>query len=182
MSGQSAYLEYTELEKPVNTWGDICRRAALWTLLCCVSAGPSFIWASRDFDSAAMISGVAMFIVFYTVGTSTRAFLRFQRLPFVRRTLYIGYGLRVILSIVFPVGMTVDLLPGMFSVTVVQGLLPGISRNGYLATLLITIVQGTIINVLLSMFMGMVWAIQRVACKPPRDQSQGFPVEMKENE
>src|SRR4051812_38491282 len=166
-----------------NTVDDIARRAFLWTAMCGVSAAPSFIWALEGFNKAAMATGVVLFIIAYTISTSTPAFLRFRERPFVRRTLYIGYGTRLVLSILFPVGMAVDLIPGMMSISLVQFILHGVSfgggseTNGFAATLLITIVQGTILNGLISIYMAVVWAFQAVVCKWPEER-RGFPVEV----
>src|SRR5687767_15817356 len=108
----------------------ILRRLILWTIICCASAAPSFAIAYDEHDPAAMVAGVVLFILLYTAATSTSAFERFHRRPFVRRTLYIGYGLRLILSAVFPLGLSskgpgvilmfADLWPGLVSLKIVQ--------------------------------------------------------------
>lgn len=64
-----------------------------------------------------MIAGVAVFIGAYTFVTSTDWFARFVKRPFVRRTLFIGYGIRLGCSAIFPVGMAVDLVPGLISIS-----------------------------------------------------------------
>src|SRR5262245_23628023 len=92
--------------KPLQYVGDgpldgLARRAALWTVLCSVSAAPSFFWASGRYDVTAMVAGVALFIVLYTLATSTVRFLEFRNRPFVRRTLYVGYITRLSLSVLF---------------------------------------------------------------------------------
>lgn len=173
-------LSYAPPPKPVNTPADVARRALLWTVLCGVSSAPSFIWGSLEFDKFAMITGVLLFITLYTIITSTPAFLIFREKPFVRRTLYIGYGTRILISIVFPVGMAADLLPGIFSVSLVHAIL-GSTLHGFISTLLITIVHGTILNVLLSFYMFIIWVIQRLFMKPP-EQPHGFPVLMNPSE
>lgn len=156
-------------DPPVLT---ILRRLALWTLVCCVSAAPSFAWAHQEFDRPAMVAGVALFILLYTALTSTARFERFRNRPFVRRTLYIGYGTRMAISVLFPIGLGADLMPGMLSVGIVQNL--GLHPHGFAGTFATTCVQGTLLNILLSVFMVAVWGIQRLTMKSP-DQ-QGFPV------
>ena len=154
-----------------DPFATLLRRLALWTLICCVSAAPSFYWADHNgtngarFDRSAMVVGVALFIVAYTALTSTTAFERFHNRPFVRRTLYIGYGVRLALSLAFPIGMGADLFPGLLSVSLVEksGLRP-YSFEGTLAT---TVVQGAILNVLVFLFMLLVYGIQRLTMKPP---------------
>ncbi len=144
----------------------IYNRAALWTLVCGISAAPSFIWASASFDTAGMICGVAFFVVLYTVVSSTDWCNRFERRPFVRRTLQIGYGTRLAMSIVYPLGMVVDLIPGIISVGIVEGRLAS-GQHTFLPTLLTTVVQGCLINCLLGLYMLIVYAIQRVFLRRP---------------
>ena len=154
----------------------IFRRFLLWAAVCCVSAAPSFAWAHEEFHRGAMVLGVALFTVAYTAFTSTERFERFHRRPFVRRTLYIGYGARMAATVVFPVGASLDLLPGMLSVNLVQHG-AGLDPHTFGGTLLTTIVQGTLLNVLLVLFMLFVYAIQRATMKPP-EAVQGFEVVM----
>jgi len=147
----------------------IFRRAGLWTLLCSISAAPSFLWALGEYSRPAMATGVAVFILFYTVATSTQSFHRFSRRPFIRRTLYIGYGLRVACSIVFPLGMILDLFPGLLSVFIVQ---QGLFLHGrsFVPTLVTTLIQGAFVNVVLGLFMLIVYGFQRLfLAPPPRD-------------
>src|SRR5688572_17649859 len=103
----------------------LLRRLLLWTVLCSVSATPSFVLASSsdDFSQAAMVVGVLLFIAAYTASTSTDAFERFHNRPFVRRTLYIGYGARMLVSVLFPYAWAADMIPGIISVGLVQNTL-----------------------------------------------------------
>ena len=147
------------------TQRDVFKRLALWTGVCSISAAPSFIWAAQEFDRLAMITGVLLFIIAMTAMTCTRTFEHFEARPFVRRTLYIGYGGRLLISIAFPIGMFVDLWPGVISMELVQSL--GLETRAFLGTLLITLVQGGILNVILMLFMGLVQGFQRLFLKPP---------------
>jgi len=139
----------------------VFRRAALWASLCTVSAAPSFVWAQQDYSRPAMVTGVAAFIVFYTLTTSTQAFHRFSRRPFVRTTLYIGYGLRVICSVAFPLGMVLDLFPGLLSVSIAESLFLT-ARHAFAATLVTTLIQGAFLNIILGVFMLIVYGLQLV--------------------
>src|SRR5688500_12583231 len=154
----------------------IFRRFLLWAAICCVSAAPSFAWAHEEFHRGAMVLGVALFTIAYTAFTSTERFEQFHRRPFVRRTLYIGYGARMAATIILPVGAAVDLLPGMLSVNLVQQG-AGLDPHTFGGTLLTTIAQGTLLNVLLGLFMLFVYGIQRLTMKPP-EAVQGFEVVM----
>ena len=153
----------------------VFRRLLLWTVVCCVSAAPSYVFAADKFDRSAIAVGVALFILAYTAVTSTAAFERFHNRPFVRTTLYTGYGLRLLLSVCFPLGMGADLLPGMLSVSAVQGL--GLNPYDFEGTLATTIVQGSLLNVLLMLFMAAVYGVQKLFMTPPPPQN-GFEVVM----
>ena len=154
----------------------ILRRLGLCTLICLVSAAPSFLCAMRQFDERAMAVGVALFILAYTAVASTAAFERFHNLPFVRRTLYIGYGLRLAASLFYPVGIAADLFPGVISIEFVENVL-GLKGKGFGATLAITVVQGTLLNVILAVLMSLVYGVQRLTLKPPAESApRGFEV------
>jgi hypothetical protein len=162
----------------------VLRRLLLWTFICGVSAGPSFFVAHRDFDRAAMVLGVALFIAGYTATTSTAAFERFHNRPFVRRTFYIGYGARLLLSLAFPLALVAppisvviftDVMPGVLSFNAVKAL--GVKPESFPGTLLTTMVQGALLNAIVIVFMLLVYAVQRTTMKPPPERSpRGFDV------
>lgn len=154
----------------------VLRRGALWLVVCAVSAAPSFILAAGEFSRPAMGLGVVMFAAAYTAVTCTEHFERFHTLPFVRRTLYIGYGLRLVLSVAFPVGMAADLIPGMVSLGLVQRL--GLEPHSFAGSLATTVVQGGFLNVILFVFMTALYLIQQATMKPPavEPRNRGFEV------
>jgi hypothetical protein len=163
----------------------ILRRLILWTIICSVSAAPSFILAHVRFNRIAMLVGVALFIAAYTICTSTETFDRFHRRPFVRRTLYIGYGLRLFISMLCPIGFgfqsesmlfTVpDVWPGVLSLQVVERM--GLEPETFAGTLATTIVQGSLLNVAIFLIMLIVYWAQRLFMSPPPQQApQGFDV------
>ena len=163
------------------------RRLILCTVICSVSAAPSFVLASGEYDRGAMLVGIALFIAIYTAATSTDAFERFRRRPFVRRTLYIGYGLRLMLSVIFALGMSVvteagillavDIWPGILSVQLVKGL--GIELATFHGTLLTTIVQGAMLNAIIFVVMAVSYSFQRLFMTPPPEFApKGFDVVM----
>src|SRR5688500_18745775 len=132
-----------------------------------------------------MVFGVLLFIAIYTAATSTEAFERFHRRPFVRRTLYIGYGLRLVLSMMFPLVVAgfgwglffPDIWPGLLSLGIVNNL--GLNTNSFEGTLLTTIVQGTLLNIIIFVIMGFVYAFQRLFMTPPPEfRPHGFEVVM----
>ena len=81
----------------------IVRRFILWSLVCWVSAAPSFglVTLGRTggrnseaggFDPWAMACAITLFSILYTTLTTSAAFDRFHRIRGVRRTLYIATG------------------------------------------------------------------------------------------
>ena len=150
------------------------RRLLLWTIVCVVSAAPSFAFARVQFDHRAMVVGICVFICIYTAISSTAAFGRLYRRPFMRRTMYIGYGMRMLLSLAVPIGMRADIFPGALSLGFVENALR-IDPRTFLGTFLTTCVQGTLLNVILLIFMSMVQGFQLLFLKQPND-GRGFEV------
>ncbi len=146
-------------------YGRLFSRFVLWMLICSVSAVPSFIWASGEYDRAGMVCGVAVYIVAYTLLSMTALVQRLETRPFVRRTLRIGYITRLIISIVFPVGMAVDLLPGLCSIAVVKGAL-GL-KDGFTFAYTTTLVQGVFVNLVLGLYMLIVYGVQWLVLPTP---------------
>jgi hypothetical protein len=85
--------------------------------------------------------------------------------PFVRRTVKIGYGARIVISVVFPIGLAADLYPGMLSLMVTEELFG--NSKGFARTYATTLVQGVLLNTILSGFMGVVYGFQRAILKQP---------------
>jgi hypothetical protein len=152
----------------------LLRRFLLWTAVCVISAAPSWVFAAQEYDPVAMGAAVCLFIIAYTALTSTDAFDRFRARPFVRRTLYIGYGARVALSIVFPLAIFADGIAGVWSLQIVRGV-AGYDPSSFTGTFLTTCVSGALLNVFVFMFMAVVYAFQRAFLRPP-EGPRGFAV------
>ncbi len=140
-------------------------RLVIWTVICTVSAAPSFLLAFSEFDLGAMVCGIGVFILAYTVVTGTETFRRCEAMAFVERTLYAGFGLRIMLTAVVPAGLVVDLLVGAISIQITRGLFA--DSEGFACTFVTTLVQGALLNVALFIVMAVLYAIQRIACPPP---------------
>jgi hypothetical protein len=168
----------------------VWRRLWLWTIVCGISAAPSFALASDRFNDAAMVVGVCLFIAAYTAVTGTSFFQRLRRLPFVRRTLYIGYGARLALSLLHGTAFLVawsgapswwlfalvDVWPGVLSIELVQNLF-GREPETFVGTLLTTLIQGTLLNAIVLVFMLVVYGLQRMFLTPPPVEApHGFDV------
>ena len=114
-----------------------------------------------------MLLGIVLFAACMTLATSTDRFYALSRKTFVRRTLYAGYGIRVAMTIVAPIGFYIDVYPGLLSIDIVEAIAPNWMRpNGFAATLLITLLQGTILNLMVSAFMLVAWGAQRGVLTP----------------
>lgn len=147
------------------------RNLAIWTVICGISAGPSFVVAISEFsepgDVIAMLAGVATFAIAYTILSSTGSVNHFKRDRRVRLTLRIGYVSRMVLSLLsfLPPFLVVDFVCGMISVS-----LTGLDNDprSPIITYITTMVQGVILNVLLIMFMGLVYGFLHLIPMRPR--------------
>jgi hypothetical protein len=144
------------------------RQLGIWTIICSISAAPSFFLAATDFDQPAqvmaMFLGVACFILAYALLGCTPAVQRWRRSPRFRRTVQIGYGTRMgmsVLSITFfagsPFPIIVDMWCGMLAMGVVENVNPYESEP--LSIFLTTIVQGLLLNCLLLLYMVVVYVV-----------------------
>lgn len=121
-----------------------------------------------------MIAGIAVFITLYVFIERTQRVQRILSWRFARHTAWIGYGTRITASIIFPIGMFVDIFCGVFSVGfsrwVFGGNLmmgpghvpPNFSGNHALVFsefMLTTVVQGVLLNVVLFGYMIFVFGI-----------------------
>jgi len=120
-----------------------------------------------------MIAGIVSFIGFYVYLERTQRVRRILSWRFARRTAWIGYGTRIAATIIFPVGMLMDMICGMMSVGLAQQIF---GANTFLVPLpdelpdtdqavvflnffFTTIVQGVILNVVLFGYMILVFGI-----------------------
>ena len=141
-----------------------------WTFICCVSAAPSFFWGCVLHHALqhilGMIAGILVFILGYTLFECSSAYRRVIRWPHVRTTVWIGYGTRLTISIIFPIALMVDVWTGMISVAIMEpATLDGATDAGFLIVFLTTVLQGTLLNVVLFSYMGLVWfLVWLIAC------------------
>jgi hypothetical protein len=146
---------------------------ALWTFVCVVSAAPSFAWGmgtiARE-QYLAMVLGIGVFIALYTWADQATQKKAWRRKPAIGLTLKIGYVTRLILSVIFPIGAGLDLFCGLFSVAIVEAVLPNLRSHaggaadfegavGFWGAFLITMVQGATLNVVLLGYMTLVLAV-----------------------
>jgi len=150
-----------------------------WLVVCTVAAGPSFFFGGglgnwRMPEVLGMITGILVFVAVY----SSIEFLPQIRAAMAqrakRKAARIAYLSRMGISILFPVGVFLDLYCGIASVGL-AGVLMGQGANGFgtvdsgsglpisrfLTFLFITIIQGTLLNILVFAFMAIVFGVLR---------------------
>ena len=142
------------------TWQEVARSFVVWVFVCFVAAVPSFFWgyniASSPLRVPAMCGGVLAYAIAYTCVDQWK--LRHWRNanPNFRLAYRWGFGLRIGASVIFPVGMTVDMFPGLCSISVTAVLLQLVgyaNSSDELSTVfsvvLTTVIQGALLNILL---------------------------------
>ena len=131
-----------------------------WALIVSVSAAPSFLLGMIVTNGIpvaiiAMLIGVAIFILGFAF-LDTLPFWRIwmsRRIP--RRVIMTSFGIRLFVSIVFPIGFSNDMVVGMISTTGTSALFgenglagsgPAFAEMGAVQTLLTTLVCGVLLN------------------------------------
>ncbi|RCS44613.1 hypothetical protein DTL42_16945 [Bremerella cremea] len=146
------------------------KAAIRWFLICGISAAPSWIIAAEATwpSQAGMATGVLIFMVGYTlVDVSTRNHPLRQRSD-VKITLAVTYGTRIAISLLFPVGFFVDIMCGVFAVSV-TGFLFHANFDidapivGFFQTLVTTLIQGCLLNGVLAVYGLLIYGIFRFA-------------------
>ena len=164
--------------RPVEFSSDAAPTASLqwvigrWTLVCVISAAPSFFWGlasvARE-QGLAMILGVLTWILLYVVADLRSANESWRRSPRWVFVLRIGYWTRIVCSIIFPLGMFLDLWCGMLSVTILGQFaiffLPGSpdvlsqGQHSFVFCYLLTLLQGVTLNAFMAGYMLLVAGI-----------------------
>ncbi|MCA9130665.1 MAG: hypothetical protein KDB22_26440 [Planctomycetales bacterium] len=138
------------------------RSLLIWSTVCWISAAPSFVWGMATIATQqawAMCLGVLIFIVVYTLLDQVSQNHQWRCWRGVPLALKIGYGTRIFVSILFPIGGILDMFCGLLSinlVTLAMGWfgpepLP-MEQANFLTCLAITLVQGTILNIVLAVY------------------------------
>ena len=153
------------------------RALGRWTLICSISAAPSFFWGCALHPalehSVGMICGILVFVIAYTVVECTHYYQQIITRPHIHRTALIGYGTRILISVVFPVGLAIDMMTGMVSVGIIQNISPSDSYDwseggpdvSAFAVFLTTVVQGILLNIMLFGYMLGVYGMLRVVAR-----------------
>ena len=136
-----------------------------------------------------MIGGILVFVMAYTVIECTHYYQQVITRPHMHGTVLIGYGTRILISVIFPVGLAVDMMTGVFSVAIVANVSPMTllelsevrATTSGLAVFLTTVVQGILLNIMLFGYMVCVYGVLRVTARVRdrlRDRKQELAVEL----
>lgn len=157
------------------------KAAIRWFLICGISAIPSWVIASGHTTAVigGMATGVLMFAVGYTfLDVWTRRHPLRQR-PDVKTTLAITYGTRIAISLLFPIGFFVDIFCGIFAVSITafffQAADLDIAQMEFTSTLVTTLIQGCLLNVVLAGYGLLVYAVCRAVMEIRATQTSTIP-------
>ena len=147
---------------------------AKWFAVCGISAAPSFIFGlaiseQRPTQVAGMLGGVMLFIFVYTVFECSEFGQKLVASRLIRIVSRIGYGIRMVISIVFPIGAIVDIPTGLLSIGTtnfifgtnigVDGGEVGNRSLHFIWFLSTTVIQGILLNIILFIFILMMFGI-----------------------
>ncbi len=125
-----------------------------WLLVCSISAAPSFYLgatASRG-QFAAMALGVFIFAVGYTILDYKTTCTPIRQNRIFSITLRVVYLTRILITVVFPIGMMIDLSCGIFSVSTTEAIFGSSAISTFSGALFTTLVQGVILNLVLAIY------------------------------
>lgn len=131
------------------------RRAAIrWFFICSVSAVPSFLLGSdvSKGQFGAMVLGVLIFASGYTMLDYQTALTDIRQNRLISITLRIVYATRLLITLFFPIGMGIDMLCGLLSVSCTQGLFGGQAVETFPGALFTTLIQGAVLNLVLAIY------------------------------
>ena len=147
------------------------RRCILWVVIASVAGTTSFILGltGNQASPTAMLLGILLYGCFIGLVSSSGGFRRRLQQPFVARSFKIGYGIRLAACIVPGAAMAVDMFPGMLAVMAGETLEREVGFGKFASTLVSTLVQGTLINILILLAVTFVWLLQKMFMewKPP---------------
>jgi hypothetical protein len=168
----------TEETQATPLSGDVARFGLAllrWFVICSFCAAPSFFCGTAMGREPAhvlgMFCGILCFVVGYAIAECSELYRQISTWPYVKATLQIGYGLRIAISIIFPVALTLDITLGMLSVAIARKLGLHIHEgpntdaglSEFVAFFVTTLIQGAMMNFLLFGFMAIVYLSMRMS-------------------
>lgn len=167
-------VKHVARETTPTSRGQIFRRFGLWSLVCGISAIPSFFIAmgmtQHPLRVPAMIGGVLAWAVFYTFADTQFFAAHRRKNASFHKAMVTGFGIRVLISILLPAGASADILPGAISVGIVSSLFYGeLGEYRRLQSLpaifLTTVLQGALLNVLVWLVVLLIFTIMMLVSR-----------------
>jgi len=166
------YSPAVEIDEPAKHSGEVdssfphahypspIRTVLRWSIVCSVAAVPSFFLGVDVTQGrlAGMIAGVLSFIAMYVALDYCTRYWPIRQNAAVRRTLVFVYVSRILVSIVFPVGLFIDMFTGMAMMSFAgnsaevfrETETPVSMLVGFWVAYRLTIMQGILMNVVLT--------------------------------
>ena len=153
---------------------------AKWLIVCMIAAAPSFFFGGglggwRFPETMGMITGILIFVAGFSSMEFLPSIRSLMRQRAKRKATRIAYITRMVISVVFPIGIFIDIYCGAISVSVsgavtgVNGFAMGGTNYGserpmirFFTFLLTTLLQGTLLNIILFAYMMIVYGFLRV--------------------
>ncbi len=147
-----------------------------WFSICSLCAAPSFLlgWGITNGRYDAMVSGIFIFALGFTLLDYFTSRQSWRRKRLIRRTLRTMYGTRIAITLLFPIGYFLDVYCGIISIGLTQAvvgtefMMDGRDHYGFAPVLLTTLIQGTVMNMVVGVYglfvltlMGIVHALRR---------------------
>lgn len=115
-----------------------------------------------------MVCGVIVFVIAYALIDVGPTWRRWMSKRVTRNCILTGYGLRLFISIAFPIGMVNDMWAGILSISAVGALFGEFGMSNQLSNpiqiLLTTLLQGVILNLelllIISLLVGLTHAFR----------------------
>ena len=180
----------TEATGPVLNFAGFSRAMFRWCLICGVCAIPSFslgMFLGSDLTRvSAMVAGTVCFGVIYGAVDVLHGRKIANSNSRLSKALRIGFITRMGVSIIFPIGMLIDLFPGMVSLAAVQFLfgqslmtfepieLPPTPAVVFASVFVATLIQGLFMNVILAAYVAVLYRLTRAPpARVSREDSVG---------
>ena len=138
----------------------------MWGFVCTITAIPSLFFGTAvsetPFAIPAMSVGILIFAIGYTVIDVLYLRTRVRQNPALRKTLWIGYIIRMAISAGAPLGAMIDIWPGMLAVVLTSLIFGGDQISSFVQVLFATLVQGVLMNAILLAVMLPIYAVCRM--------------------
>lgn len=137
----------------------------------------------RPAEIAGMLGGVSLFIAAYTILECSSYGQKLVRNRLVKIVSRIGYGIRMLISVVFPLGSFIDIPTGVVSISIANFVYgtdiegsgamgfgnEGLAFVWFLST---TVIQGILLNIILFIFMLIMFGIGLLFSGPKEHEQQ----------